>query len=155
MGGYVMYKKQKPFIAFLGGVIKRWWWIMGSGIGGIQTILATINLTFPLNKWWLGVVIIVVCLFVAMYLAFKDVYIQLQAIITKPSVIKLQSRKITMREEIVINKLAQRMKDVHGDADYDGIRQDMVDGIDTNDILKRDCLGCGKPRNEHGDHYDE
>lgn len=124
---------------------------MGSGIGGLQTILTTINLPFPLGQWWLGVIIFIVCLFIAMYLAYRDLYIKLT--IEKPSAIPQKPHKINFNEKLLIGNLNGRMELVHGYGDSVGITDDVSKGIDNEIILTRKCSICQKLRNEKGDSY--
>ncbi len=48
---------------------------------------------------------------------------------------------------VTIN-LKSQMHRIHGHDDIWGIQSDYLNGIDTNEILKRNCTVCGKPRNQ-------
>ena len=47
-------------------------------------------------------------------------------------------------------QLNNQMRDIHGHDDPFGITADAEDGIDWNEIMKRNCTACGKPRNQRG-----
>jgi hypothetical protein len=53
----------------------------------------------------------------------------------------------------VMENLNKRMRKVHNHDDRDGIESDMRNGIDADDIMKRSCTRCGKPRQDKGDYY--
>ena len=65
--------------------------------------------------------------------------------------IRLQPRK---PDYGIVSSLSNQMTNKHGHTDSAGIESDYRSGIDTNDILKRDCTKCGKPRNQRGENGD-
>lgn len=56
------------------------------------------------------------------------------------------------QDKEAILTLSSQMIDIHkhGHMDDVGIKTDYCDGIDINEIIKRDCSICGIPRNQRG-----
>ena len=61
-------------------------------------------------------------------------------------------RRLKAADHWVLENLNNQMRLVHRNDDYEGIRLDLLNGIDPNEILKRACTHCGKPRNQEGGH---
>lgn len=66
-------------------------------------------------------------------------------ILTKPK------KYLRTNHSIALSQIAERMEEIHGHSDFDGLRADAKDGVLISDLLSRNCTRCGKPRNQEGD----
>ena len=144
-----MARQNRAWRAFTKSVARWWWLLVAGGLGGVQTVLSLAGLT-PAGSWAIGAGVAIGCLVIAMYLAYRDLYIStsIQWKIEKPP--NLRRRTLTYRERLQIDRLNGQMGGIHGHDDRDGIELDAIEGWDWDDILQRKCSRCSKPRNEEG-----
>jgi hypothetical protein len=147
-----MHKKRIFWSDYFKVVVKKWWWLMGSGIGTVLTILALVGKT-PHFLWWMWLIIACTCLLVALILGLHDIYVSLELNLEKPNSTQLRRRKIGYRESTIIANLNEQMGIIHGHDDIVGIEQDAIEGMAWDKILEQKCSHCQKPRNEKGKDY--
>jgi hypothetical protein len=124
---------------------------VGAVIGGVLTITSLTGET-PHISWVVGLSILLVCLFIAVFFAYYDLYVSIELTRRTNIPSHLNRRRITNKEVIVIEDLRKQMENVHGHSDYWGIEQVMRDGVPIDEIMKQSCTKCGKPRNQKGDY---
>jgi hypothetical protein len=135
-------------------------WIIAGVVGigfNIRDAYYTTRVGLPAQVWT-AIAFALVILGTVVVVHYRDVEFQqkldkslsssAQNIILQPKT-KLLSRS----EQIVIRQLNELMERMHGHDDSNGIETDYRNGIDPNDILKRNCTHCNKPRNQKGDYY--
>jgi len=61
----------ESFVEYSKAVTKKWWWLVGTMIGGIMTIAGILNVPIPFSIP-IGLVIFFFCLFIAQFLAYHD-----------------------------------------------------------------------------------
>jgi hypothetical protein len=149
---------QEPARLFWESITKRWGWLVGSVIGGMLSAMNLLGI-YPSISWVVGVFIMVVCLLIAAYLAYRDLYMELQIKITKlPSTqtAQLQRRtKLSLSDTMAMADVITRMEKIHGHSDEAGIQSDLEAGYSASDLLSRNCSRCGKQRNEEGDYVSD
>ena len=145
------------FKPFIWGVIKRGYWLFVSLVTDPFDIAERVfNMTYEPPTWTFGL-LLGIAVFIAGFLTYHDLRKEVQVAIDKPiTVVKnvLQSkRKMRHDDWIVKMDLCSQMYEKHGHSDDSGIVKDILDGIDTNEILQRNCTKCGKPRNQESGYY--
>ena len=125
---------------------------MGSGVGGILLILNLIGI-YPEIPWFIGFTIMAVCLFVGSLWAYLDVFKNLISIRQQPNVVLKSKKYLDLDDLCMLDTIENFMKAKHGHMDIDGITTDIKAGYVGADLYSRNCLKCGKPRNQKGDLY--
>lgn len=135
-------------------------WTLASVIGigfNIKDIYDTTRVGLPTPAWTaiafglfiLGTIVVV---------HYRDIEFQHKFEQAKlgstPSITLRPKAKLSLDDQMIILDLGNQMERRHGHSDSHGIQAEYLKGIDTNDILKRNCTTCGKPRNQAGEsHY--
>jgi len=138
---------RKSFAAYIKGISKKWVLLVCGGVGGALTIINLAGIT-PSFPWYVGFIIFTLCLLIAGYLAYHDLFIEKRAEYQHN-----QKWLINPNQRYDVStalQLNEQMNDVHGHDDFFGIQNDFKSKIDVNEILNRNCTRCGKPRNQKG-----
>lgn len=62
--------------------------------------------------------------------------------------INARIENVSKADKAFLRLLAWEMKFRHGHTDASGLLADRASGIDLNELIKRDCTICGKPRSQ-------
>jgi hypothetical protein len=136
--------------SFFKSLAKSWWLVVGV-VGGLFFILDLIGLA-PAFQWGIGVFIFVTCLLIAAYLAYRDLFIEKEALArSKPAVLTTSKTNLSFAEKRTLRSIEYRMEAVHGHSDPHGLEAERLEGILIGTLLERNCTRCGKPRNQMGD----
>lgn len=146
-----MVKKQNSFNAFIKDIFKRWWYLVTGIISGIISTISLIGIN-PTMSLTIGFIIFGICLFIAMYLAYRDLHFKLQLTMEKTKPILQYKKKLTNEDIFVIGNLENQMEHIHGHSDSIGIRQALKSGYSQDDVMESKCSICGTNRNQEGDH---
>ncbi len=140
--------------SFLRSIAQRWWWLVTGIVGGGQAVSSLVGIT-PQIPWFVGVSVFLVCLLIASFLAYCDLFVALQLqkeggnrksiVLTRPK------KRLGADHNIALWEITQRMETIHGHSDIEGMRADLKDGVLLSDIMNGNCSRCFKPRNEQGD----
>ena len=146
---------------FFLGFIKRIWWLLPALLSNpfdIAERIFHVQYVVPQFITWL---LLGLGIIIATILTYHDLRMQKLKLETKYEILeKTQSnlprrpRKNMVNVLPVLFDLQSLMEKQHGHYDDTGLLQDLEDGIDTNIILTRNCLKCGKPRNQRGGSYE-
>ncbi len=143
--------KQKPH-TFIGDIIKRWYLVLAILPASAQSVLASFGVNM-IGSPLIGLSVVVVCLFIAFYLAWRDANIRLQLTIDKPSSkssLSPSKKFLDADDRITLGNIEDTMYSVHGHTDDSAIRRAMKRGESTDDILNGKCVRCNEPRNQKG-----
>jgi len=138
------------------GVVKRLYWLVPSLFTDPFDLLER---WFGMNYQpaeWLFWLLLSFGLLIAIALTYHELRMQTAKLAqerkVKSSITSQLEKRLTGDDQIALMNLNRQMNALHGHDDYFAIRADYKSGIDMNDILKRDCTRCGRPRNKRGKH---
>jgi len=101
-----MSEKKSTFRMFMGDVVKRWILLFIAVIGAGQAIAAIVGVNM-VGSWIIGLAVFIIGLFVAIYLAYRDMPIKLQVEIDKPTSIKIQHSQASVGDGVIIENLME------------------------------------------------
>jgi len=142
-----MSEKKSTFRMFMGDVVKRWIFLFIAVIGAGQAIAAIVGVNM-VGSWIIGLAIFIISLFVAIYLAYRDMPTKLQVEIDKPTSIKIQHSQASVGDGVIIENLNNLTNENHSHDDYESIHREFYDGYSSDDIMSHICTNCGKPRKQ-------
>ncbi len=141
---------RKATTSFFRGILQKWWWIVTGLVGGLQSVasITGIESTIP---WYVGIAVLAVCLLIASFLSYCDLYARTEAqqqrnlVLSKP-----KGKFIHSSHRMSIWEVSNQMDTIHGHVDDDGLEADVRDGVLVGDLMTRPCTRCGNLRNEKG-----
>jgi len=140
-------RKRLGYVAMIIGAL--------TGIGfNIRDAYELSQIGFPTPIWTaIGLFLFFVGTFAVVH--YKSVENKQALSTSTPGIVLRPKNKLRENDFPVLMNLNDQMLAIHGDDDLWGIQLDYLNGIDTNEILKRNCTVCGKPRNQRGKHHDK
>ena len=140
---------------FLFGIIKRFWLLLPTLLSDPFDIAERwFNMQYVAPPYMFWLLLSLGCLAAAIMtyheLRCQNLQLSKEATKHKQEYKRIPKNKLRANEHIVIQQLNRQMQEIHGHSDIWGLQNDILNGIDTNELLERNCMKCGIQRNQKG-----